>query len=184
MQHKRKYFYLILNLVFVLFFSCTQNTQESKHQICLQKIDSLWLSHQQLRNEFVFNMDVFKERKEEMQQVLTQCRFLDEKKLTEELKREISEYNSILAIYKAIGNQYKECVLEGEQLFVEVKGLETEVKKGHFDNDTKEFVSEYSSLTEELKKATAETTEITSKLKAVEPAYNRISAKITSLVEE
>lgn len=166
--------------------ACNSNNgnAESKRAVCKQKVDSLAMALQNTRSMFVFKMDEFVERKEEMEQNLTQIKFVPENKLTEENISDISQYNAIFKVYGVCSGKYKEVVLEAENLFYEIKGIEQELKKGKFDKEIGEFLNEYNHLKVEIEHNHEETEEVTDKLKTVEPAFMRIAPVVDGLIEK
>ena len=128
-------------------------------------------------------MDEFVERQEEMNENLTQVKFVSANKLTEENMSDVSQYNAIFKVYKSNAGKYKEVVLEAENLFYEIKGIEQELKKGKFDKEIDEFVKEYNHLKIELKHNHEETVEVTGKLKSVEPTFMRIAPAVDKIME-
>ena len=84
-------------------------------------------------------MDEFIERQEEMNENLTKVKFVSANKLTEENMSDVSQYNAIFKVYKSNAGKYKEVVLEAENLFYEIKGVEQELKKGKFDKNWKQW---------------------------------------------
>mgnify|MGYP003851129715 CR=1 FL=1 len=96
----------------------------------MQKIDSLWMGLQETKGLFGYKMDEFIVRKTQMQANLTKLKFVDGQKINEENIANVQQYNAMFRIYRGIGQQYKDAVLGAEAIFYEIKGLETEVKKG------------------------------------------------------
>ena len=60
---------------------------------------------------------------------------------------------------------------------------ETEVKKGSYDKQIANFVKEYQSIKIQLIENHKGALEVTNQLKAIEPAYQRISPLVDELVE-
>ena len=188
MKYKKRQFSSIFTLTAVLFsvffLACnSKNTGNEKRIICMQKIDSLWMGLQETKGLFGYKMDEFIERKTEMQSNLTKLKFVDGQKINEDNLSNVQQYNAMFRIYKGIGEQYKNVVLGAEGLFYEIKGLETEVKKGNYDKEIANFVKEYQSIKKELFENHTETLEVTNQLKAIEPAYQRIAPLVEELVE-
>jgi hypothetical protein len=178
-------FFSAFAIIFLTFSNCTQSVQntETKRNICIEKVDSLANMLQSTRNLFVFKMDEFIERQEEMNDNLTKVKFIPANKLTEENMSDVSQYNAIFNVYKSNSGKYKEVVLEAENLFYEIKGIEQELKKGKFDKEIDEFLNEYNHLKIELKHNHEETIEVTEKLKSVEPTYMRIAPAVDQIME-
>lgn len=187
MRYKKRQFTLIFTLSTVLFsvffFACgEQNKSNEKRAICMQKIDSLWTGLQETKGLFGYKMDEFILRKTEMQQNLTRLKFVDGQKVTEENVTNVQQYNAMFRIYRGIGEQYKNAVLGAEEIFYEIKGLETEVKKGSYDKEIANFVNEYQLIRKHLIKNHSEALDVTNQLKAIEPAYQRIHPIVDELV--
>jgi len=178
-------FFSAFAILFLTFSNCTQSVQstETKRSVCIQKVDSLAWMLQSTRNLFIFKMDEFVERQEEMNENLTKVKFVSANKLTEENMSDVSQYNAIFNVYKSNAGKYKEVVLEAENLFYEIKGIEQELKKGKFDKEIDEFVKEYNHLKIELKHNQEETRQVTEKLKSVEPTFMRIAPAVDKIIE-
>jgi hypothetical protein len=178
-------FFSAFAILFLFFSNCSQtaNNSESKREVCIEKVDSLAWMLQSTRNLFVFKMDEFIERQEEMNENLTKVKFVSGNKLTEENMSDVSQYNAIFNVYKSNSGKYKEVVLEAENLFYEIKGIEQELKKGKFDNEIDEFLKEYNHLKIELKQNHEETIAVTDKLKSVEPTFMRIAPAVDLIME-
>jgi len=178
-------FFSAFAVLFLTFSNCSQTAKniETKRSICIQKVDSLAWMLQSTRNLFIFKMDEFVERQEEMNENLTQVKFVSANKLTEENMSDVSQYNAIFKVYKSNAGKYKEVVLEAENLFYEIKGIEQELKKGKFDKEIDAFLKEYNQLKIELKHNHEETVEVTGKLKSVEPTFMRIAPAVDKIME-
>lgn len=188
MRYKKRQFTLIITLSAILFsvffLACNnQNTANEKRNISLQKIDSLWMGLQETKGLFGYKMDEFIDRKSQMQENLTRLKFVDGQKINEENLSNVQQYNAMFRVYRGIGQQYKDAVLGAEALFYEIKGLETELKKGNYDKEIANFVKEYQSIKIQLFENYKNALEVTNQLKAIEPAYQRISPLVDALVE-
>ncbi len=188
MRYKKRQFTLIITLSAILFsvffFACNnQNTANEKRNISLQKIDSLWMGLQETKGLFGYKMDEFIDRKSQMQKNLTLLKFVDGQKINEENLSNVRQYNAMFRVYRGIGQQYKDAVLGAEALFYEIKGLETELKKGNYDKEIANFVKEYQSIKIQLFENHKKALDVTNQLKAIEPAYQRISPLVDALVE-
>ena len=188
MRYKKRHFTLIFTLstaLFSVFFlACNnQNTIDEKRQISVQKVDRLWLGLHETKVLFSYKMDEFIERKSQMQKNLTQLKFVDGQKINDENLSNVQQYNAMFRIYRGIGQQYKDAVLGAEAIFYEIKGLETEVKKGNYDKEITNFVKEYQSIKNQLIENHKMALDVTNQLKAIEPAYQRISPLVDELVE-
>ena len=188
MIYKKRQFTLIFTLstaLFSVFFlACNnQNAINEKREISVQKIDSLWMGLQETKGLFGYKMDEFIVRKTQMQANLTKLKFVDGQKINEENIANVQQYNAMFRIYRGIGQQYKDAVLGAEAIFYEIKGLETEVKKGSYDKQIANFVKEYQSIKNQLIENHKGALDVTNQLKAIEPAYQRISPLVDELVE-
>ena len=150
----------------------------------ISQIDSLWTQLNGIRQNFVFGMDVFEERKLEMSEQLIRANFLKPEDVTEEIKGNFDQYQGIYKIYKSAGKKYKNAVLEAENLYYVIKGLEQEVKKGNYDSQTESFKKEYAQLKSQLAESAKHTSEVTEKLSSVEPTYMRINDKIIEFLDQ
>ncbi len=178
-------FFSAFAILFLTLSNCTPSAKntETKRSVCIEKVDSLAWMLQSTRNLFVFKMDEFVERQEEMNENLTKVKFVQGNKLTDENMSDISQYNAIFRVYKSNAGKYKEVVLEAENLFYEIKGIEQELKKSKFDKEIDAFLKEYNQLKIELKHNHEETQEVTEKLKSVEPTFMRIAPAVDKIIE-
>jgi hypothetical protein len=110
-------------------------------------------------------------------------KFVDGQKINDENLSNVQQYNAMFRIYRGIGQQYKDAVLGAEAIFYEIKGLETEVKKGNYDKEIANFVNEYQLIKNQLIENHKGALDVTNQLKAIEPAYQRISPLVDELVE-
>ena len=62
--------------------------------------------------------------------------------------------------------------------------MDSEVKKGKYDEKVDEFRAEYSEIQKELMECTEETTDVVTRLTAVEPTYLRLGENVESLLNE
>jgi peptidoglycan hydrolase CwlO-like protein len=169
----------------LIISGCTESTSpEEKRTAMISKVDSLWTQLNAVRQQFTYEMDEIEERKEEMQQQLIRANFLKAEQLTEEQKLWFVQYESVARIYKGVGQKYKNCVLEAENIFYALKGLDSEVKKGKYDDKLDDFRAEYAEIEKELKKCAEETNDVTSRLSTVEPTYLRLGDNVDSLLDE
>jgi len=169
----------------LIISGCTEFTSpEEKRTAMISKVDSLWTQLNTVRQQFTYEMDEIEERKEEMQQQLIRANFLKAEQLTEEQKLWFVQYESVARIYKGVGQKYKNCVLEAENIFYALKGLDSEVKKGKYDDKLDDFRAEYAEIEKELKKCAEETNDVTSRLSTVEPTYLRLGDNVDSLLDE
>lgn len=136
-----------------------------------------------VRKNFVYKMDEIAIRKAEMDSQLQQSKYFQESQLSETDKANLVQYSSLLAVYKPIANQYKEAVLEAEELFFEIKSLDKSVKSGYYDKRIEDFKSEWTKLHEELNKSEIRASNIATRLNGVEPMYLRLEPKIAEIME-
>lgn len=187
MKYKKRHFtpiFALFAILFLGFTACTNNASNNeKHSMCVQKVDSLWGDLQNTKLLFGFKMDEFLERKAYMGENLTKLKFVDGKHLTPENVLNVQQYNEIFRIYKGVGQRYKDVVLEAEAIFYEIKGLENEVKKGSYDKEIANFVKEYNEIKNHLNENYEKTVEVTNQVRAMEPAFVRISPIVDKLVE-
>ena len=138
----------------------------------------------QTRARFNYRMDEIALRRQEMDSLLRISKFHDGSKLSKEDIQVLEQYHSILGTYKPIANTYKNLVLESEEHFFHVKALDKAVKRGDYDKSVEGFKKEYAELSGELKHTYAETEEVTSRLNAVEPLYQRLAPKVDAIMEK
>lgn len=96
----------------------------------------------------------------------------------------IQQYNSVLMVYKRSGPEYKNAVLETEDLFYRLKVLDRELKKGTYKGHLPRFKKDWAVLYAELMKNQEETREVTMHLSQIEPMYLRISPRIEEWVSK
>jgi hypothetical protein len=77
-------------------------------------------------------MDEFVDRQEEMNENLTQVKFVSANKLTEENMSDVSQYIAIFKVYKSNAGKYKEVVLEAENLFYEKLPFFIKMQRGYY----------------------------------------------------
>ena len=187
MRYKKRHFTPIFALFAILFLglgACGNSASNNeKHAMCVQKVDSLWGDLQNTKLLFGFKMDEFLERKSYMGANLTKLKFVDGKYLNQENILNVQQYNEIYRIYKGVGQRYKDVVLEAEAIFYEIKGLDNEVKKGSYDKEIAIFVKEYAEIKKHLEENYQKTVEITNQVRTLEPAFVRLSPVIDKLVE-
>lgn len=147
------------------------------------KLDSAWAQLNNIRSHFHFEIDEFEERKTEMAAQRIRANFIAANALTDEDKLQFNIYNETFRLYKTAANQYKNAVLMAENAFYNLKGLETRVKKGDFDEDLAGFKEEMSGLQKDLDECELKTLEITERLDSVEPSYQRVSEFVDQLLE-
>ena len=179
-----------LSIILTLgFISCTGNGSsgvDSKAEVrnAMQiKLDSAWAQLNDIRSHFHFEIDEFEERKTEMAAQRIRANFIAANALTDEDKLQFNIYNETFRLYKTAANQYKNAVLMAENAFYNLKGLETRVKKGDFDEDLAGFKEEMSGLQKDLDECELKTLEITERLDSVEPSYQRVSEYVDQLLE-
>jgi hypothetical protein len=176
---------VLLALISGFMISCEGSSKQiTKRTLMLQSVDSLWNGLQQIRSTFTFQMDEFVERKSEMEQQLIKAQFLSEKVVTEEDRLNFDKYNGVYRIYKGMAIKYKQAVLNAEDDFYAIKGIEGEVKKGHYDNRVDDFKKEYEPLKKRLEEHRILAFEVTQKLRSVEPLYLRSAEYVDALLEK
>lgn len=170
--------------------SCnSSSSREGKPQVrMLEYSDSLWQKHKSIRALFHFKRNVVEDRQTEMKQVLQKLKFIDPSHISSEELADVIHYESVYRVYKDVVGNYTNTVLEAEDLFYIVRGLEKQVKKGAYDNgvdDIKriQFKKEYDEINNRLTKNFADASFINEQLTSVEPAYQRVSPKIDVLME-
>jgi hypothetical protein len=170
--------------VFLLFFCCgPRNTDgDSFKNWCLRKTDTLWLDLNATRKEFIYTMDEIKNRREEMDSLMSLIKLNPPKNMTEEIASTIQQYNSVLAVYKPAGTEYKNAVVSSEEQFYRIKALEKSIAKNEFEKKTEEFKKTVNELHAEILQNKSRTHEIISKLNSLEPLYLRLQPKIEKLV--
>lgn len=170
--------------------SCTgngntgSNSDAELRKAMQMKVDSAWAQLNDIRSHFHFEIDEFEERKTEMAAQRIRANFIPGDALTDDDKLQFNIYNETFRLYKTAANQYKNAVLMAENAFYNLKGLETRVKKGDFDQDLDGFKEEMSELQKELDKCELKTKEITERLDTVEPSYQRVSEHVNQLLDK
>ncbi len=181
--------FLVLTIIpaaIFVFSSCggKQSNTDEVRSWYLAKTDSLWLTLNATRREFVYPMDEIKDRKNEMDSFIKVLNVNTPKKVTDEMMNMVSQYSGILKLYKQVATEYKNCVVEGEDQFYQLKTLERSVRNGEYDGKLEEFKKTWNELAMEMRKSAVETQDVTSKLSKFEPLYLRIQPKIEALVIE
>lgn len=178
-------------LVFVTFFiaGCGDSAggKSEKQAIMLQHSDSLWQEHKLITSLFRFKLDVIKDRKVEMKEVLQKLKFLEASSLNEEQESLIVKYEAVHRVYRDIVETYTNTVLRAEELFYAIKGLEKQVKAGNYGtgNDAEQliqFKKEFQSLKLKLDTLLVDAEFIEHQLSAVEPAYQSAAPKVEALL--
>lgn len=148
------------------------------------KLDSAWSQLNNIRTHFHFEIDEFEERKTYMSAQRIRANFIQGDKLTEDDKLQFNIYNETFRLYKTAANQYKNAVLMAENAFYNLKGVETRVKNGDFDEDLSGFKEEMIGLQKDLDDCQLKTLEITERLDTVEPTYQRVSEHVDQLLDQ
>ncbi len=153
----------------------------------LEYSDSLWQKHKSIRSLFHFKRNVIEDRQAEMKQVLQKLKFIDSSLISSEELAEIIHYEAVYRVYKDVVDNYTNTVLEAEDLFYVVRGLEKQVKKGAYDSgvdDIKrvQFKKEYDEINNRLTKNFTDAAFINEQLTSVEPVYLRVSPKIDAMM--
>jgi len=192
-QKSRNTWFLLGFFSFILtisLISCTGNgggTSDSKTGVrkAMQiKLDSAWSQLNNIRTHFHFEIDEFEERKTYMSAQRIRANFIQGDKLTEDDKLQFNIYNETFRLYKTAANQYKNAVLMAENAFYNLKGVETRVKNGDFDEDLSGFKEEMIGLQKDLDDCQLKTLEITERLDTVEPTYQRVSEHVDQLLDQ
>ncbi len=177
---------IILTLGLVACTSNGNSGSDSKLELrnAMQlKLDSAWSQLNDIRGQFHFEIDEFEERKTEMAAQRIRANFIPGNALTEDDKLQFNIYNETFRVYKTAANQYKNAVLMAENAFYNLKGLETRVKKGDFDQDLEGFKEEMKGLQKELDECELKTIDITDRLDTVEPSYRRVNEHVNQLLD-
>jgi hypothetical protein len=179
-----------LSIILTLgFIACTGNGNsgsDSKLELrnAMQlKLDSAWSQLNDIRGQFHFEIDEFEERKTEMAAQRIRANFIPGDALTDDDKLQFNIYNETFRVYKTAANQYKNAVLMAENAFYNLKGLETRVKKGDFDQDLEGFKEEMMGLQKDLDECELKTIDITDRLDTVEPSYQRVNEHVNQLLD-
>ena len=179
-----------LSIILTLgFIACTGNGNsgsDSKLELrnAMQlKLDSAWSQLNDIRGQFHFEIDEFEERKTEMAAQRIRANFIPGDALTDDDKLQFNIYNETFRVYKTAANQYKNAVLMAENAFYNLKGLETRVKKGDFDQDLEGFKEEMKGLQKDLDECELKTIDITDRLDTVEPSYQRVNEHVNQLLD-
>lgn len=163
--------------------SCGGGNISENRAESIRGTDSLWVSLQEIRSRFGYKINEIDERRHVMDSVLQWLKFAKEKDITNEIRPQILQYNSVFRIYRDFAPKYKKCVLKAEELFYEIKALDKQVKAGNFDNDLPAFGKEYRKLRGQLTNLKIEVEEVLGRLNAVEPTYRRIADPVEGFAE-
>jgi hypothetical protein len=166
------------------FFACTgsQSKTDNERTWCMRQVDTLWILFAETKKNFVFNMDEIAERKTEMDSQLRLAAMLPAESYSEQDKAMLTQFNSILKVYKPISGKYRNAVLETEDIFYQIKALEKSVREGFYDKRLDDFKKTYADLNQKLQKTAMESKEIGDRLKAVEPMYLRLAPKVEDIL--
>lgn len=180
-------------LLFVTIFTtaCNDNAQNSgdKQAIMLSYSDSLWNQHKVVTSLFRYKLDVIRDRKVEMNDVLQRLKFASAETMNEENQANAIKYEAVYRVYRDIIENYTNAVLRAEEMFYAIKGLEKQVKLNAYGNGDDalkldEFKKEFSALKVKLDVLMEDAQFIDKQLSAVEPAYQAVVPKVESLIEK
>lgn len=184
---KNKIIYSLLLLFLVVSASNCGNPQKEVSEVrssMLIRVDSLWGYLNQVRGRFIFKLDEFEKRRSLMEKEIIRSNFIDGSQLNEEQKMAFIEYERIHRLYKGLGPKYKNSVLQGENSYYSIKGLETQVKKGIYDKDVPKFLVEYNSIKDELLACRKTTFDVTDRLKGMETLFMRVDKEVLAILDE
>ncbi len=181
---------IIYSLLFIFLITAASNCGNPQKEVSevrssmLIRVDSLWGYLNQVRGRFIFKLDEFEKRKSLMEKEIIRGNFIDGSQLNEEQKMAFIEYERIHRLYKGLGPKYKNSVLEGENSYYSIKGLENQVKKGIYDKDVPKFLSEYTVIKNDLLKCRQTTFEVTDRLKGMETLFMRVDKEVLAILDE
>lgn len=171
-------------LAAVFMASCTgAGSNNEERTTMITATDSLWRDMSAIKKMFGYKTDELQERRHYMDSLLQHLKFADGSKISEADQRMVSQYNSIRRVYRDFGPRYTSAVVDAEDLYFQIKALEKQVKAGKFDGKAGEFGKDYRKLKAELGALRSELEEVTGKVNAVEPTFQRIGPKVEALVE-
>jgi len=75
-------------------------------------------------------------------------------------------------------------VLQGENSYYSIKGLETQVKKGFYDKNVSKFLLEYNSIKSDLLLCRKTTFDVTDRLKGMETLFMRVDKDVLAILDE
>lgn len=181
---------IIYGLLLLFLVVTASNCGNGKKEISevrssmLVRVDSLWGYLNQVRGRFIFKLDEFEKRRSLMEKEIIRSNFIDGSQLNEEQKMAFIEYERIHRLYKALGPKYKNSVLQGENSYYSIKGLETQVKKGFYDKNVSKFLLEYNSIKSDLLLCRKTTFDVTDRLKGMETLFMRVDKDILAILDE
>ena len=175
----------LIVIISMVFVQCGAGADQSEKKIImLKKVDTLWNDVVFIRSKFTFRMDEFQERRSFMEKQRIKAQFLPGDKLSKEDVITFDKYNNVYKLYKAVGKNYRNAVLQAEDIFYSTKGLEKQVKNGFYDEKIDEFKKEYQTLKEQTLSCKVLTVDVTDRLKSVEPLYLRTSNRVEEIFKE
>lgn len=175
----------LIVIISMVFVQCGSGSDQSEKKIImLKKVDTLWNDVVFIRSKFTFRMDEFQERRSFMEKQRIKAQFLPGDKLSKEDVITFDKYNNLYRLYKAVGKNYRNAVLQAEDIFYSTKGLEKQVKNGFYDEKIDEFKKEYQTLKEQTLSCKVLTVDVTDRLKSVEPLYLRTSNRVEEIFKE
>ncbi len=150
---------------------------------CIQRTDSLWALMNDTRDKFTYNYVDIMDRKEEMDSFNQLMKYIPSERMNDETQGLLNQYVAVLRVYRSLAGEYKNAVLESEDIFYRIKSLEKLVKKGEYDDKPDDFKKEYAALNNEIRVIRKDAEVITEKLNSVEPVYLRVAEKSELFIE-
>lgn len=118
---------------------------------------------------------------------LQSLKFASAKEISEENQSQAVKYEAVYRVYRDIVKTYTNAVLQAEELYYSIKGLEKQVKKGNYLKDSEsensiQFKREFQALKLRLDALLVDAEFIDHQLSAVEPAYQSSAPKVEALL--
>ena len=177
--------FIFLVLIFVFEQSCSNAPAgETPRQWCKTKVDSSWNVLTQIRASYVFDMNEYVQRRQEIDSIVNLIEKNGLNKMPEMLKSDFVKYKSISGLYKPLANAYKDEVLKSENLFYELRVLERSVNNGEYDNRVSDFKVLIAELNKKLAENSSKSNELMNKLNTIEPLYHRVSESVGKWMTE
>lgn len=175
---------IYFGVIAILVSACGGNASRDEGRATMvTATDSLWRDMAAIKKMFGYKTDELEERRHFMDSMLQYLKFADGSKISQADQNMISQYNSIRRVYKDFGPRYTNAVVDAEDLYFQIKALDKQVKSGRFDGKLDEFGKDFRKLKGDLTILNSELEEVTGRVNAVEPAYQRIEPRIVELVE-
>lgn len=167
----------------ILVSACGGNASRDEGRATMvTATDSLWRDMAAIKKMFGYKTDELEERRHYMDSLLQHLKFADGSKISQADQNIVSQYNSIRRVYRDFGPRYTAAVVEAEDLYFQIKALDKQVKSGKLDGKLDEFGKDYRRLKGNLTMLKSELEEVTGRVNAVEPTYQRIEPRIEELV--